>query len=279
MPPETERVSLDIDTVAKLVLQPIACSWNGCAATMNSWHTLQKHFQLHCQDAAASIEPKGKVLVACQIAKCLDHEHNSLATLEEHIKTSHLFPLPLPCPALECSYAATAPQALNVHFLKQHQKLLHTNHQGHRFKPQASLSLHQPLKSLPLLPLKSKFSGYKLVSYATTIRLPFDKGVNCLTESISNLKVTQSPKEPKVMIASTFKQNIHSLVSGDDLLRHSFPDLSPMDLTYRYEYTNLPSNSQAESKLSAPPPWKLDTDAPVDEALSIGYGVFVTRNS
>ncbi|KAH8999549.1 hypothetical protein EDB92DRAFT_1834731 [Lactarius akahatsu] len=281
MPQETERVSpLDIDTVAKLVIQPITCSWIGCAATMNSWHTLQKHFQLHCQDAAASIKPKGKVLVACQIAKCLDHEHNSLATLEEHIKISHLFPLPLPCPALgKMSLCSNCPTRPYCSFLEQHQKLLHTNHQGHLFKPQASLSLHQPLQSLPLLPLKSKFSGYKLVSYATAIRLPFDEGVNCLAESIGNLKVTQSPKEPKVMIASTFKQNIHSLVSGDDLLRHSFPDLSPMDLTYRYQHTNSPSNSQAEFKLSAPPPWKLDTDAPVDKALSIGYGVFVNRNS
>ncbi len=83
------------------------------------------------------------------------------------------------------------------------------------------------------------------------------------------------------MIASTFKQNIYGLSLEDDLLEHSFSDLSPMDLTYRYQHINLPSNSQADSKLSAPPPWKLDTDDLVDEALalSIGYDVFVARHS
>lgn len=100
-----------------------------------------------------------------------------------------------------------------------------------------------------------------------------------LTESIGSLKVTQNPKEQKVMIASTFKQNISSLGSDDDLLEHSFSDLSPTDLTYRYQHMNLPSNSQVESKLSAPPPWKLDTDTPVDEEVSIGYDVFVARHS
>ena len=35
---------LNIDTVAKLVIQPITCNWNGCAATVNSWHTFQKVF-------------------------------------------------------------------------------------------------------------------------------------------------------------------------------------------------------------------------------------------
>ena len=81
------------------------------------------------------------------------------------------------------------------------------------------------------------------------------------------------------MIASTFKQNFSSLDLEDDLLEHSFPDLSPMDLTYRYQHTNLSSDSQVESKLSAPPSWKLHTDAPVDEEVSIGYGVFVARHS
>lgn len=33
---------LNVDAVAKLVIQPIACNWNGCAAVVNSWHTLQK---------------------------------------------------------------------------------------------------------------------------------------------------------------------------------------------------------------------------------------------
>jgi hypothetical protein len=100
-----------------------------------------------------------------------------------------------------------------------------------------------------------------------------------LTASISGLKVTQGPKEKRVTIASTFKQNLSSLDLEDDLLEHSFPDLLPTDLTYRYRHTNLPSDSQAESKLSTPPPWKLDTVAPVDEEVSIGYDVFVARHS
>ena len=33
---------LNVDAVAKLVIQPIACNWNGCAAVVNSWHTFQK---------------------------------------------------------------------------------------------------------------------------------------------------------------------------------------------------------------------------------------------
>jgi hypothetical protein len=32
----------DVDTVAKLVIQPTVCNWNGCAAIVNSWYTLQK---------------------------------------------------------------------------------------------------------------------------------------------------------------------------------------------------------------------------------------------
>jgi hypothetical protein len=37
---------LTIDTIAKLVIQPIPCDWNGCAATINSWFTLQKVCEL-----------------------------------------------------------------------------------------------------------------------------------------------------------------------------------------------------------------------------------------
>ena len=33
---------LNVDAVAKLVIQPIACNWNGCAAVVNSWHTFQQ---------------------------------------------------------------------------------------------------------------------------------------------------------------------------------------------------------------------------------------------
>jgi hypothetical protein len=43
MPQEMDSVSpLNIDMAAKLVIRPISCSWNGCAATVNSWHILQK---------------------------------------------------------------------------------------------------------------------------------------------------------------------------------------------------------------------------------------------
>ena len=100
-----------------------------------------------------------------------------------------------------------------------------------------------------------------------------------LAESISNLQVTQSPRDKHASIASTFKQDFSILDSEDDLLRHSFPDFGPMDLRVRYQLTKLPSGSQAESKLSAPPPWKLDTDVPVDKEVSIGYDVFVIRHS
>jgi hypothetical protein len=31
-----------IDTIAKLVIQPIPCDWDGCTITVNSWFTLQK---------------------------------------------------------------------------------------------------------------------------------------------------------------------------------------------------------------------------------------------
>ncbi|KAH9056403.1 hypothetical protein EDB87DRAFT_1234319 [Lactarius vividus] len=209
---ETERDSpLDIDTVAKLVIQPITCSWNGCVATMNSWHTLQKHFQLHCQDAGTSIKPKVSILIygtdLCVFilfrAKLLWLVRLPSAWI---MSTTHLphwrsmlrQAISSLCPFLAlhlgsvlilvkifvyltyiigCLYAATALQGLTVHFLEQHQNLLHTHHQGHLLKPQASLSLYQPLKSLPLLPLKSNFFGYKLVSCATAIRLPFDKGL------------------------------------------------------------------------------------------------------
>lgn len=78
------------------------------------------------------------------------------------------------------------------------------------------------------------------------------------------------------MIAPTFKQNISSLGLEDDL-PGPFPDLSLKK--FSYQYTNLPSSSQAESKLSAPPPWKLEKVAPVKGEVTIGYDVFVARNS
>jgi hypothetical protein len=31
-----------VNTIAKLVIQPIPCVWNGCTAKVNSWLTLQK---------------------------------------------------------------------------------------------------------------------------------------------------------------------------------------------------------------------------------------------
>lgn len=95
--------------------------------------------------------------------------------------------------------------------------------------------------------------------------------------------VTQSPKEPcrkhKVTIASTFAQHISSFNLEDDLPNQSFPDLSLK--AFSHHYTNFPSCSKAESVLSAPPPWKLDAVAPVVEEapVSIGYDVFVARNS
>ncbi|KAF8263435.1 hypothetical protein EI94DRAFT_590374 [Lactarius quietus] len=168
------------------------------------------------------------------------------------------------------------PQNLTVHFLEHHQILLYANPQGPFFKPQASLLSHQP-QLLPLLPLNSKFPSYKLVSHAKVIRFPLDTGLNCLTESISGLIVTQGPKEQNVMIASTFKQNISSFGLEDDIPEYSFPDLSLR--RFSHHYTNLPSCSQAVSKLSALPPWKLDTAVPLDGEVSIGYNVFVVRNS
>jgi hypothetical protein len=79
------------------------------------------------------------------------------------------------------------------------------------------------------------------------------------------------------MIASTFKQYISSLDTEDDQLEHPFPDL--LLKKFSYQYSNLPSSLQVESKLSAPPPWKLEIVAPVDGEVTIGYDAFVARNS
>jgi hypothetical protein len=32
----------NIDSLSRLVIQPISCNWGGCNATINSWFTLQK---------------------------------------------------------------------------------------------------------------------------------------------------------------------------------------------------------------------------------------------
>jgi hypothetical protein len=56
---------LDIDTVAKLVLQPIACNWDGCTATVNSLHTFQKVSFICCRFAELFISHIDNPDLAC----------------------------------------------------------------------------------------------------------------------------------------------------------------------------------------------------------------------
>ncbi|KAI0250509.1 hypothetical protein BJV78DRAFT_1218291, partial [Lactifluus subvellereus] len=279
---------LNIDTIAKLVIQPIPCDWNGCAATVNSWSTLQKHLQLHCHLAATGPRSKDNVPVTCQIIGCLDPEHYSLGILEEHINKSHLNAITVPCPALGCLYTAPASQGHISHFLGQHSRLLYINPQSLHFKLQAS-PLTSQLSSPSSLPSNSRFPSYKLVPYISATQssnTPLNNGLSSLTKSIHSLRVSQTSegsklhKVQKYMASSTLKNYTPKL----SVPTHIFTDLPLLCVTQRtscctleVQHTNIPSNPQTDSILSAPPFWKLQTDLPIGIQSTVGYSTFVAH--
>jgi hypothetical protein len=103
-----------------------------------------------------------------------------------------------------------------------------------------------------------------------------------LTKSISSLKV-DNPKQQvakKFMALST--PRCQSLELNDDMPKHVFKDLSPIQIsqntfdTLKPQHTSIPSDPEIDSMLSAPPPWKLQGDRPVDTPQTVGYHAFVT---
>jgi hypothetical protein len=112
-----------------------------------------------------------------------------------------------------------------------------------------------------------------------------------ITNSISSLRVSYNPDEPdrskqqgvkKFMSLST--PRCHALEPDNDIPRHSFSDLShnspkslldTLEAQPRAQLTPIPSDPQADSMLSAPPPWKLQADRPDGMPLTVGYSAFV----
>jgi len=95
-----------------------------------------------------------------------------------------------------------------------------------------------------------------------------------LTKSISSLEVScnvsYKPEQQKQK-----KQNFlalskvaHSSSDPEDVPEHIFSDLLPVHILYNTpfniilntQHSSLPSNSQIDSILSAPPPWNLHVD-------------------
>jgi hypothetical protein len=108
-----------------------------------------------------------------------------------------------------------------------------------------------------------------------------------LTKSISSLKVSQnsdkSKQHPvqKFMTSATIRHQ--SSKFDDDMSKQIFTDLSPIHISHKIPFNNIkvqhiPVSSvpQVDSMLSAPPPWKLYVDKPVDAPLTIGYSAFLT---
>jgi hypothetical protein len=84
----------------------------------------------------------------------------------------------------------------------------------------------------------------------------------------------------KFMASST--PRCHALELDDDIPQHAFADLLPVSVshnslldTLQAQLTPVPSEPQADSMLSAPPPWKLQADKPVGIPLTVGYNAFV----
>ena len=74
----------------------------------------------------------------------------------------------------------------------------------------------------------------------------------------------------------------HHLSDPDDVPKHKFSDLLPIYILYntsfnilKAQYGSLPSNSQIDSMLSAPPPWNLHVDRPVETPQTVGYSTFI----
>jgi hypothetical protein len=86
----------------------------------------------------------------------------------------------------------------------------------------------------------------------------------------------------KYMASSTSKSCAHKCYNN--MPTHSFTDLPLLHVTQKTSFCaletqqiNIPSNSQTKSTLSAPPFWKLQTDALVERQVTVGYGAFVTQ--
>lgn len=83
------------------------------------------------------------------------------------------------------------------------------------------------------------------------------------------------------MASSTLKDYTHEL---SNVSTHIFTDLPLLCVTQRssctleVQDTNIPSNPQTESTLSAPPFWKLQTDLPVGIQSTVGYSAFVAHH-
>jgi len=213
-------------------------------------------------------------MIACQISRCSDPEHQSLARLEDHINKCHLNFIHTPCPALSCLYTAAASQGHQSHLLSRHTKLLPIDSQSHTFKPLAT-PLAYGLYSPAPLPTNSRFPSYKLVTNTTSKSV--GKGLNSLTKSISSLKVSQSSDKPKqqmvqrLMASSTPKCHTSELDKNSP--KYIFTDLSSIDTLHVQQTHNL-SNPLIYPMLSAPPPWKLDVDRPIGTPQTVGYNVF-----
>jgi len=253
MPQHSETTFFnDIETISKQVIQPISCSWSGCTATINSWLTLQKHLQLHCQINAVKSTSKDDVVMTCQINECQDFEHHSLMMLENHINKCHLNLIHIPCPALGCFYTAAASQSQHSHFLAKHPRLLYVNPQSHLFKLQAFPSSCQ-LPPPQSLPLDLIFPSYKLIPYISTSRsygISVSKGLNSLTQSISSLKVSHN-SDDKQQMAKRY-------------------------MALSTQHTPILSDSQIDFTLSAPPSWRLQIDRPTSTPQTVGYSAFIT---
>ncbi|KAI0067296.1 hypothetical protein BV25DRAFT_1089220 [Artomyces pyxidatus] len=111
MHPTTVLLTRDsIVDLAKHVLKPLDCDWEGCSLVLNSWTTLRQHQHLHCRRSRNFVV--GSMLsqentFRCGIVRCSGREHRSLEALLAHVDMSHLVRVFLPCPVMGCHHTET----------------------------------------------------------------------------------------------------------------------------------------------------------------------------
>ncbi|KIJ65721.1 hypothetical protein HYDPIDRAFT_131134 [Hydnomerulius pinastri MD-312] len=159
VPTSVFEVSKDrVLELAHSIIQLMPCEWEGCSMTLNSWQTLAKHLQKHCNRAS----PQDGIY-HCLYSRCSGRLHSSLSALRSHVELSHLSRVSLLCPVRGCEEVFIRTPQLEGHFEHAHRDLLGRHVSPDVLSPMAILAPPHPLRRPPALP-NSKSNTYTVTA-------------------------------------------------------------------------------------------------------------------